>query len=419
MPTEVQKYIKEHIVDPLDTFRSKVAPLNDNQIDGVADFAKTIAGLLTGSDGQLAFQGPAADNLTNLINEYLAKEDKLTGAEPGVLQGRLQDAAHICERYAKYIEGNVLGYTSTSSSSGNAAGYLYGIAASILGVMDEGNGQNEGGETPEEAARTELDTQSLSFETDLQSGPGQVSLQDLTQLPELELTLPPPENPVNVPAGENPETSTLGLSPEQEQLAEQLTNDYEDSGVTLDQMREIVQEEYRAHPNWTDDQHEANIRDFFQSLTPEEREKINERGLSYSDVFTITDEHPGLSNSAAIDALTGPPGTTPQIGGARTAGADIRFVDSNGNVVLARDVKVFQGGSYRSFRNLISSATDQTGGTGEVYMQVPDADQARAYLDQFRRGPLGQDTARFGHMRIIIVDANGNVIIDEPLIPNP
>ncbi len=68
MSTDVQKYIKEHVVDPLRDFRAKVTPLNDNQIDGVADFAHTIAGLLTGSDGQLAFQGSAADKLADLIS---------------------------------------------------------------------------------------------------------------------------------------------------------------------------------------------------------------------------------------------------------------------------------------------------------------------------------------------------------------
>jgi hypothetical protein len=224
--TDIQKYAYDHIIDPLRAFRAQVSPLNTNQIDGVSDFATTIAGLLTGSDGELAWQGPASDALANLIGQYLDKEEKLTGSD-GTLQGRLLDASTLCEKHATIVEDDIAKFASTGGSS-TTADLLDG----------EPGGENEGGETPEEAVQTEVGIESWSFTSDMQQGPQQAPLQELTQLTPLEAALPPADNPLseNLPA-DNPQTSTLGLTPEQEQMAEDLANE---TGADLGRIRQII-----------------------------------------------------------------------------------------------------------------------------------------------------------------------------------
>jgi hypothetical protein len=105
-PQDIVNDIYTHVIDPLRDFRKNVSPLNSNQIDGVSDFARLIDGLLTGSDGELAWQGPASDALANLIGQYLDKEQKLTGYDDTMLEGRLEGAARLCEKYANDIETN-------------------------------------------------------------------------------------------------------------------------------------------------------------------------------------------------------------------------------------------------------------------------------------------------------------------------
>src|SRR5947209_4244724 len=101
-----QKYIEQKIIEPLHAFRRTVSPLNQIHINAVDQFAKTIAGLLTGSDGEVAFQGPGSMALADLIGRYLDQEEKLTGSYPDMLQGRLLDVSIICEKYAHQLQQN-------------------------------------------------------------------------------------------------------------------------------------------------------------------------------------------------------------------------------------------------------------------------------------------------------------------------
>ena len=409
--TDIQKYTYEHIIDPLRDFRAKVTPLNTNQIDGVNDFARTIAGLLTGSDGDLAWQGPASDALADLISQYLAKEEKLTGFD-GTLQGRLLDASILCEKHAGIVEYDVIKFLGRAPST-----------STFLLDGGEPGGENEEGMTPEQAVQSEVGTENWAFISDMQKGPAQEPLQELTQLPPFESTLPPTDNPLsqNLPA-DDAQTSTLGLSPAQEQFAEAFSNE---TGVPLDQVREMITYEMSINRGLTPDEINAKIRAFYGSLSQDEINTIGANGISFSDVYKLIDEHPGeggrpgLTSASAIQALmSGPPGTTPEVVGNNVQGADILWRDSNGNVVEEADVKTFGPTStYRSFRNAIADVSGKTGGTGTIVMQSGNPTQAEYYLQDFRRGPMGRDTTRFGRMRIIIIDMSGHVILDEPLIP--
>ena len=92
------QYIEQYIVEPLLAFRKHVNPLNQNYIEGVTQFAKTISDLLTGLDGEVALQGPGANALADLISTYLDGEEKLAGSFPDLLQGRLLDTSVLCEK---------------------------------------------------------------------------------------------------------------------------------------------------------------------------------------------------------------------------------------------------------------------------------------------------------------------------------
>lgn len=244
--TDVQKYAYDHVIDPLRAFRAQVSPLNTNQIDGVNDFASTIAGLLTGSDGELAWQGPASDALANLIGQYLEKEENLTGSDDGTLQGRLLDASILCEKHATVVEYDIAKFAGAGGSSTTAA------------LLDgEPGGENEGGETPEEAVQTEVGIESWSFTSDMQQGPVQEPLQELTKLPSFESTLPSTDNPLseNLPS-DDPQTSTLGLTPEQEQMAENLANE---TDVDLGTIRQIM----RANPGLSSNEYKL-LAEYYQ-----------------------------------------------------------------------------------------------------------------------------------------------------------
>lgn len=99
-------YIEQHTVDPWNAFRQKSMQLNKIHNDCVSDFAKAMGDLLTGSDGQPAFQGPSADNLATMVGNFLDGESKLSGTsdDPTAQVGLQPDLAAACEKWAKQLE---------------------------------------------------------------------------------------------------------------------------------------------------------------------------------------------------------------------------------------------------------------------------------------------------------------------------
>lgn len=157
------QYIEQKIIEPLLAFRKNISPLNQNYIEGVAQFAQTIAGLLTGSDGGIAMQGPGANALADLISTYLDQEEHLAGSFPDLLQGRLLDASVICEKYAHQLQ------ESTRKASA--------FSPRLLAADEGGNDFNVADEVADETTPTYW-----GWQGEMESGP---NTEPLRVLPEL------------------------------------------------------------------------------------------------------------------------------------------------------------------------------------------------------------------------------------------
>ncbi len=101
------RHLERKVIELLLDFRQKVGPLNQIHNDCIQQFTKIIMGLLVGSDGGTAFQGPGANALAELVGQFLDGERRLAGTDPLALEGRLQDAAVICERHAHNLQNTL------------------------------------------------------------------------------------------------------------------------------------------------------------------------------------------------------------------------------------------------------------------------------------------------------------------------
>jgi hypothetical protein len=101
-----KKYIEQHTIEPWNTFRQKSMQLNEIHNDCVNQFARAMGNLLTGSDGEPAFQGPSADTLATMVEHFLDAECKLSGTsdDPAAQVGLQPDLAAACEKWAKQLE---------------------------------------------------------------------------------------------------------------------------------------------------------------------------------------------------------------------------------------------------------------------------------------------------------------------------
>ncbi|MGH2479911.1 MAG: hypothetical protein ACRDHW_09675, partial [Ktedonobacteraceae bacterium] len=101
------KYVIElYTIVPWRAFRQKSVDLNQIHNESVNQFAQVMVDLLTGSDGEPAFQGPAADALARMVGDFLAGENKLSGSstDPSAQVGLLPDLASACEKWASQLE---------------------------------------------------------------------------------------------------------------------------------------------------------------------------------------------------------------------------------------------------------------------------------------------------------------------------
>ena len=92
------------VIKPLQHFRTLAESLDQVHIDSLGKFSQLTGGLLTGSDGGVAFQGQGADAVATLIEDYLNEAQKLTGSSNTFLCQRLEDAANMCEQHARYLQ---------------------------------------------------------------------------------------------------------------------------------------------------------------------------------------------------------------------------------------------------------------------------------------------------------------------------
>lgn len=118
-----KNYIEQHTIDPWNAFRQKSMILNTTYNSCVNQFAKVMGGLLTGSDGEVAFQGPAADALATLVGNFLDGENKLTGTSEDPLNqiGLLPALADCCEKWARNLEQDLQNISTQPVVLENAA----------------------------------------------------------------------------------------------------------------------------------------------------------------------------------------------------------------------------------------------------------------------------------------------------------
>ncbi len=100
---QIKAEIEAVVIQPLLAFHGKTSPLNQIHNDNTRDFSNIIAGLLTGSDGETAFQGDGSMALADLIGSYLNVEQSITGSGTDFV-GHLLEAAQDSERTAHQLQ---------------------------------------------------------------------------------------------------------------------------------------------------------------------------------------------------------------------------------------------------------------------------------------------------------------------------
>ncbi len=163
-----------------------------------------------------------------------------------------------------------------------------------------------------------------------------------------------------------------------------------------------------------------DLRTIFTRFSSDDARTIIEHNIQLADIDKlIQDSNPNfrLSDTNAVHALVGPPGTTPRIMGRGAQGADIQFVDQNGNVVLRREWKCITGG-YNSFNaDIRMAAKKQALYHGEVWIQVPEGTPASDWIKSFRRTRPADQLSKYAGIFMMIVDPSGTIIFEGPLVP--
>ncbi|EYF05995.1 DUF6531 domain-containing protein [Chondromyces apiculatus] len=129
----------------------------------------------------------------------------------------------------------------------------------------------------------------------------------------------------------------------------------------------------------------------------------------------ISDSNPQfpLTQTNAETVLgSGPAGSTAQVGGPGTAGGDVTFIDTMGQVVGKCEVKCIAGGAQGSFNKEVGHAAKKQ--ASNVFVQVPSGSDAERMVRRFR-GSRPDGGAQYKNVTIVIVDPNGNELYNGPL----
>ncbi len=100
---EIKAEIEAVVIQPLLAFRGKTSPLNQIHNENTQDFSNIMSGLLTGSDGETAFQGDGSMALADLVGNYIHTEQSITGSATDFV-GHLLEAAQDSERTAHQLQ---------------------------------------------------------------------------------------------------------------------------------------------------------------------------------------------------------------------------------------------------------------------------------------------------------------------------
>jgi len=265
--------IEQTVIKPLRDFRRNVTPLNQIHNDNVSQFASIMGGLLTGSDGNTAFQGQGSMAMADMVGKFLDGEGKLCGSTHE-LMGRLLDASIICEKSAQELEQRLnqiaVERDHTAEMLAGAAVTMDGgaalqggvdipwdiIAVGLTGLAAIAAATRNLDEVKTQDAESAAGLEIMVWENDMDRGP---NTEPLNRLP------PDPKGPsgdtigflkmLGITIGVTGVVLAAGaiivnLSPTQEDLAKRLHNDYGSSGLSLDDIRAII----AANPNLSEKQ---------------------------------------------------------------------------------------------------------------------------------------------------------------------
>ncbi len=135
---QIKAEIEAVVIQPLLAFRGKTSPLNQIHNENTRDFSNVMAGLLTGSDGETAFQGDGSMALANLIGSYLNAEQSITGSGTDFV-GHLLEAAQDSERTAHQLQQELDSIAAQQDQTvKDAAGIAIGLdtGAVVQGGVD-------------------------------------------------------------------------------------------------------------------------------------------------------------------------------------------------------------------------------------------------------------------------------------------
>ena len=151
---DIAQRIETSLIEPLRDFRRKVAPLNTIHNESLSNLEQNINALLTGSDGQPAFQGGAAQQLGELVGEFVRNERKLSGTSSDPigwdLTGRLGDSASKNKYYAELLATQLDSLRAYAKTHGPSSGVQQAAAGATLtaGTLDAGAGLQLGIDIP-------------------------------------------------------------------------------------------------------------------------------------------------------------------------------------------------------------------------------------------------------------------------------
>ena len=140
--SDIKYRIETGFIEPLRAFRQKTSALNTIHNDSLTKLDHNIGALLSGADGQTAFQGIAANQLGELLSQFLHNERKLSGQSYDVqgwdLTGRLGDAASKGRQWAVFFETMLDSIQQAPETSTHGIDQAAAGVGTFAGAMDAG-----------------------------------------------------------------------------------------------------------------------------------------------------------------------------------------------------------------------------------------------------------------------------------------
>lgn len=144
--------------------------------------------------------------------------------------------------------------------------------------------------------------------------------------------------------------------------------------------------------------------DPYDAMTPEEQRAAKDELIADSN-----ERFPMTEATAEAILRSGPPGTRPVVAGPGEQGADVRFVDSEGNEVARTENKNLDGGPNAFNRNL-GHAAGQVNYDGTVAVQVKPGTDINELMHKFTGNRSDAQLEKYAGVDVVFYDENGNVL---------